>query len=174
MAPRRGRRALAPGDLHHCGARRAGADGIALFVRRRSAAWRDSHLGRLGRDLPSLLPTTGAPRPAMGFVGGSDALEAIRREIAKVADLDVAVLVRGETGTVRSSSPVRSGTPASARGDPSSTSTWPRSRRARPSTSCSGTRRAPSPEPRRRGPATSRNGGARRNSVPRRDRRHVR
>lgn len=37
--------------------------------------------------------------PALGIVGGSDAIEAVRRQISKVADLDVSVLIRGETGT---------------------------------------------------------------------------
>jgi two-component system nitrogen regulation response regulator GlnG len=37
--------------------------------------------------------------PPLGIVGGSDAIEAVRRQIAKVADLDVPVLIRGETGT---------------------------------------------------------------------------
>ena len=37
--------------------------------------------------------------PPLAIVGGSDAIEAVRRQIAKVADLDVTVLVRGESGT---------------------------------------------------------------------------
>ena len=37
--------------------------------------------------------------PTFGIVGGSDAIEGVRRQIRKVADLDVPVLIRGETGT---------------------------------------------------------------------------
>ena len=37
--------------------------------------------------------------PAMGLVGESHALQALRAEIARVADLDVSVLIRGETGS---------------------------------------------------------------------------
>lgn len=37
--------------------------------------------------------------PPLGIVGGGDAIEAVRRQISKVADLDVPVLVRGESGT---------------------------------------------------------------------------
>ena len=37
--------------------------------------------------------------PALGIVGGGDAIEAVRAQVSKVADLDVSVLIRGETGT---------------------------------------------------------------------------
>jgi two-component system nitrogen regulation response regulator GlnG len=37
--------------------------------------------------------------PPLGIVGGGDAIEAVRRQVSKVADLDVSVLIRGETGT---------------------------------------------------------------------------
>ena len=37
--------------------------------------------------------------PDLGFVGGSDVMEEVRRQIRTVADLDVPVLIRGETGT---------------------------------------------------------------------------
>jgi two-component system nitrogen regulation response regulator GlnG len=37
--------------------------------------------------------------PALGLVGGSDVLEDVRRAIATIADSDIAVLIRGETGT---------------------------------------------------------------------------
>jgi two-component system nitrogen regulation response regulator GlnG len=37
--------------------------------------------------------------PPLGLVGGSDAIEAVRRQITKVADLTVPALIRGETGT---------------------------------------------------------------------------
>jgi two-component system nitrogen regulation response regulator GlnG len=37
--------------------------------------------------------------PAYGLVGGSDAIEAVRRKVAQVADLEVPVLLRGESGT---------------------------------------------------------------------------
>jgi two-component system nitrogen regulation response regulator GlnG len=37
--------------------------------------------------------------PELGLVGGSDALESVRQLIRRVADLDVPVLVRGETGS---------------------------------------------------------------------------
>jgi two-component system nitrogen regulation response regulator GlnG len=42
-----------------------------------------------------------SPRRGAGLwmVGSSDVIEGVRRQIAKVADLDVPVLVRGETGT---------------------------------------------------------------------------
>lgn len=39
------------------------------------------------------------PPPLHGLFGGSDAIERVRAEITAVAGLDVAVLVRGETGT---------------------------------------------------------------------------
>jgi two-component system nitrogen regulation response regulator GlnG len=42
----------------------------------------------------------GRPRaPATRFLGDSDGIERVRRAIAQVADLDVPVLIRGETGT---------------------------------------------------------------------------
>src|SRR6185312_6957008 len=37
--------------------------------------------------------------PTLGFVGDSDAMERVRRQILSVADLDTTVLVRGATGT---------------------------------------------------------------------------
>jgi two-component system, NtrC family, nitrogen regulation response regulator GlnG len=37
--------------------------------------------------------------PTLGLVGQSDALEHVRSQIARVVDLDVPVLIRGETGT---------------------------------------------------------------------------
>lgn len=37
--------------------------------------------------------------PSLGLVGASDAIEALRRKILNVADLDVSVLVRGESGS---------------------------------------------------------------------------
>jgi DNA-binding NtrC family response regulator len=37
--------------------------------------------------------------PDLGLVGDSDAIEGVRRAIKRVADLDVPVLIRGETGT---------------------------------------------------------------------------
>ncbi len=37
--------------------------------------------------------------PQLGLVGESDALEAVRRSVRRVADVDVPVLIRGETGT---------------------------------------------------------------------------
>ncbi|MEP6654274.1 MAG: sigma-54 dependent transcriptional regulator [Myxococcales bacterium] len=37
--------------------------------------------------------------PAFGLVGNSDVMEGVRRQIDNVADLDVPVLIRGETGT---------------------------------------------------------------------------
>jgi two-component system nitrogen regulation response regulator GlnG len=37
--------------------------------------------------------------PAFGIVGGGDAIEEVRSQISRVLDLDVPVLVRGETGT---------------------------------------------------------------------------
>jgi two-component system nitrogen regulation response regulator GlnG len=37
--------------------------------------------------------------PPLGIVGGGDAIEGVRRQIVKVADLDVSVLIRGESGT---------------------------------------------------------------------------
>jgi two-component system nitrogen regulation response regulator GlnG len=37
--------------------------------------------------------------PPLGIVGGSDAIEAVRRQITRVADLAVPALIRGETGT---------------------------------------------------------------------------
>jgi two-component system nitrogen regulation response regulator GlnG len=37
--------------------------------------------------------------PPLGLVGGSDAIESVRRQITKVADLAVPALIRGETGT---------------------------------------------------------------------------
>ncbi len=40
-----------------------------------------------------------APVPAFGLIGESDAIEALRRQIQNVADLDVGVLIRGESGS---------------------------------------------------------------------------
>jgi two-component system nitrogen regulation response regulator GlnG len=37
--------------------------------------------------------------PSLGIVGSGDAIESVRRQIARVADLDASVLIRGETGT---------------------------------------------------------------------------
>jgi two-component system, NtrC family, nitrogen regulation response regulator GlnG len=37
--------------------------------------------------------------PELGFVGGSDVMEDVRRQIRDVADLDVSVLIRGASGT---------------------------------------------------------------------------
>jgi two-component system, NtrC family, nitrogen regulation response regulator GlnG len=48
--------------------------------------------------LHSVVPGA-ALRPAYGLVGESAAIRALRMEIARVADLDVPVLLRGETGT---------------------------------------------------------------------------
>jgi two-component system nitrogen regulation response regulator GlnG len=39
------------------------------------------------------------PRPGHGLVGGSDAIDRLRDEIGRVADLDAPVLLGGETGT---------------------------------------------------------------------------
>jgi two-component system nitrogen regulation response regulator GlnG len=55
--------------------------------------------------------------PAYGLVGGSDAMEAVRRKIAQVADLDVPVLLRGETGTGKEIS-ARAIAAASGRAEP--------------------------------------------------------
>jgi two-component system nitrogen regulation response regulator GlnG len=46
-----------------------------------------------------LLRTPVLRGPTFGLVGGSDAIEAVRRKIAQVADLDVSTLLRGESGT---------------------------------------------------------------------------
>ena len=40
-----------------------------------------------------------APVPPFGLIGESDAIEALRRQIQNVADLDVSVLIRGESGS---------------------------------------------------------------------------
>jgi two-component system, NtrC family, nitrogen regulation response regulator GlnG len=55
----------------------------------------------LGERAVLLLHMTGArpTRPAHGLVGDSEALGRVRDDITKVADLDVPVLLRGETGT---------------------------------------------------------------------------
>ena len=39
------------------------------------------------------------PGPDLGFVGASDAMEDVRRQIRQVADLSTPVLIRGQTGT---------------------------------------------------------------------------
>ncbi len=44
-------------------------------------------------------PTRSAARASHGLVGVSDAVDDVRREIDQVADLDVPVLIRGESGT---------------------------------------------------------------------------
>ncbi|HMB54341.1 MAG TPA: sigma 54-interacting transcriptional regulator [Thermoanaerobaculia bacterium] len=64
------------------------ADGVVIELSRRVVLL----LHQLQAD------TTPDPR-RFGLVGDSDAIEHVRREIARVADLEVPVLVRGETGT---------------------------------------------------------------------------
>jgi two-component system nitrogen regulation response regulator GlnG len=44
-------------------------------------------------------PATSEPADRLGMVGASAAVARVRREIEQVADLDVPVLIRGETGT---------------------------------------------------------------------------
>jgi two-component system nitrogen regulation response regulator GlnG len=44
------------------------------------------------------MPRT-APLPSLGLVGASEAIEALRREVLRVAGADVPVLLRGESGT---------------------------------------------------------------------------
>ena len=53
--------------------------------------------GRVALLLHLRRPPTGGP--PQGFVGASEAVEALRADIARVADLDVPVLVAGETGS---------------------------------------------------------------------------
>ena len=55
--------------------------------------------------------------PAFGLVGGSDAIENVRRQIAQVADLDVPVLLRGESGTGKEMA-ARAIATGSGRGEP--------------------------------------------------------
>jgi two-component system, NtrC family, nitrogen regulation response regulator GlnG len=55
----------------------------------------------LANELVVCLHDADQPRlrgPSHGMIGGSDAVEAVRRQIGQVADQDAAVLVRGETG----------------------------------------------------------------------------
>jgi two-component system, NtrC family, nitrogen regulation response regulator GlnG len=55
----------------------------------------------LADELVTCLQRAEQPRlrgPAFGMIGGSDAAEAVRRQIAQVADQDTSVLIRGETG----------------------------------------------------------------------------
>ncbi|MEE8523728.1 MAG: sigma-54 dependent transcriptional regulator, partial [Thermoanaerobaculia bacterium] len=54
-------------------------------------------LHRLERRLPGEAPSDDPP--AFGLVGASDAIVRLRREIERLATLDVAVLLLGETGT---------------------------------------------------------------------------
>jgi two-component system nitrogen regulation response regulator GlnG len=56
----------------------------------------------LGRELVVCLHRVDIPverGPALGLVGDSDAIEGVRRQIRRVADLGASVLIRGETGT---------------------------------------------------------------------------
>ncbi len=56
----------------------------------------------LADELVVCLHRANQPRlrgPALAMIGGSDAIEAVRRQVIQVADLDTPVLVRGETGT---------------------------------------------------------------------------
>jgi two-component system nitrogen regulation response regulator GlnG len=56
----------------------------------------------LADELVGCLHRAEQPRlrgPSLGFIGGSDATEAVRRQIIQVADLDASVLIRGETGS---------------------------------------------------------------------------
>jgi two-component system, NtrC family, nitrogen regulation response regulator GlnG len=71
----------------HVSAERLGA-GVALLLARRVVLL----LHRISRP-------PGPPPSRFGLVGDSEGLLEVRREIAKVADLDVPVLIRGETGT---------------------------------------------------------------------------
>jgi two-component system nitrogen regulation response regulator GlnG len=45
------------------------------------------------------LRTPPLPGPDLGFVGSSDVMEEVRRQIRQVADLNVPVLIRGQSGT---------------------------------------------------------------------------
>src|SRR4029079_1668451 len=47
--------------------------------------------------LPALLPPYSAEK--LGLIGESEGLQRVRHEIRRVADLEVPVLLRGETGT---------------------------------------------------------------------------
>jgi two-component system nitrogen regulation response regulator GlnG len=49
--------------------------------------------------LHACLAVHSKPAPSFGFVGESDAIRRLRRELARVAATDMRVLVRGETGT---------------------------------------------------------------------------
>jgi len=63
---------------------------------------RDGLVLTFGDDLAVCLHLARFPRlrgPAQGLVGGSDAMEMIRRQIAHVAESPLTVLIRGETGT---------------------------------------------------------------------------
>jgi two-component system, NtrC family, nitrogen regulation response regulator GlnG len=53
--------------------------------------------GRVALFLQDRLSTTGEDG-ALGLVGNSAAIESVRRDIRRVSDLDVPVLIRGETG----------------------------------------------------------------------------
>ena len=46
-----------------------------------------------------LVEETRARKATLGLVGGSDAIERVRADVARVADLDVPVLLRGENGS---------------------------------------------------------------------------
>ena len=80
--------------------------------------------------------------PNLGLLGVGDSIEEVRRLVAKAAELSTSVLLRGESGTGKSSS--RGPSTRRAPGAPSlsSRSTWPLSCRAAPPPSCSVTRRA--------------------------------
>lgn len=69
-------------------AARALAEGVVLEV-----------AGRVVLLLHTLREASGARAPRFGLVGDSDALEDVRRDIARVADLDGPVLLRGAAGS---------------------------------------------------------------------------
>jgi two-component system nitrogen regulation response regulator GlnG len=72
-------------------------------IRRLSASEIDDGVTiELGRRVALLLhriAPTGTPPPELDLIGDSDALDAMRATIVRVADLDVPVLVRGESGS---------------------------------------------------------------------------
>ena len=109
----------------------------------------------LAREVSQLRHMTEERFDLGGIVGGSPAMQQIFKAVGKVAGTDLTVLLRGERGQGRSSSPARCTRTADGEGAPSSRSTARPFRGSFWKASSSATRRAPSPAPWRPGAGVS-------------------